>query len=132
MRFSGTFGWYGRAQPKLHTTMIGQHPGRTYFPYNPLAVLLAEGKLTHFDHALWDRELAGFPVSAEQFAAGLPSGYELVAYPPHQRIRAEILRRLLKDQPQVNEPGLRGWRVFRMTTPATRSTFIQSTSGSPP
>ncbi len=50
-----------------------RHPGRAYFPMNPLAALLAEGRLTHFDPALLDRELAGFPINAGQLVAGLPS-----------------------------------------------------------
>lgn len=99
-----------------------QHPGRAYFPVNPLATLLAEGKLTHLDPALWDRELAGFPINAEQFAAGLPSGYQLVAYPPRATPRAAILRELLKDKPLIEEPGLKGWRVYRLGPPVSQST----------
>ncbi len=99
-----------------------QHPGRAYFPINPLAALLAEGKLTHLDDALLDRELAGFPISEEQFAAGLPSHYELVAYLPGMSPHAAILRSLLEDKPLVEEPGLDGWRVYRIVRPVTRLT----------
>jgi hypothetical protein len=104
-----------------------QHPGRAYFPVNPLAILLAEGRLTHLDPALLDRELAGFPINAEQLAAGLPSGYQLVAYPPRAAPRAAILRELLKDKPLIEEPGLKGWRVYSLGPPIS-----QSTSGSRP
>jgi hypothetical protein len=99
-----------------------QHPGRAYFPVNPLAALLAEGRLTHLDAALFDRELAGFPINAEQFAAGLPSGYQLVAYPPGHAPRAAVLRELLKDKPLVEEPGLEGWSVYSIGPPVTRLT----------
>jgi hypothetical protein len=98
-----------------------RHPGRAYFPLNPLATLLAEGRLTHFDPALYNRELAGFPVSQEQLAAGIPAGCELVAYPPRQIPRAAILATFLNDKPLVQEPGLRGWRVYRITQPASES-----------
>ncbi len=101
-----------------------QHPGRAYFPFNPLASLLAEGKLTHFDPALLDREIAGYRISAEQLAAGLPAGCELVAFPPRHEPSAAILRELLKDKPLVEEPGLEGWRVYRLG-----SHFTQLTSG---
>jgi hypothetical protein len=104
-----------------------QHPGRAYFPFNPLAALLAEGKLTHFDPALLDREIAGFPINAEQFGAGLPVGCELVAFPPRHAPSATILRELLKDKQMVEEPGLEGWRVYRLGPP-----FIQLTSRSRP
>jgi hypothetical protein len=97
-----------------------QHPGRAYFPINPLAALLAEGRLTHLDAALFDRELAGFPISAEQLAAGLPLGYQLVAYPPGKTPRAAILRELVKDKPRIVEPGLKGWRVYSLGPPVTQ------------
>jgi len=97
-----------------------QHPGETYFPMNPLAALLAEGRLTHLDAALYDREIAGFPISSQQLAAGLPSGCEFVAYPPKQILRAAILRGLVNGQPLVQKPGLEGWSVYRIRRPFTR------------
>jgi len=117
---------------RTNTTQVAynyerQHPGRAYFPRNPLATLLAEGKLTHFDPALLNRELAGFPISQEQLAAGLPTAYELVAYPPGQGPRAAILRDFLVNKPLVEEPGLKRWRVYRITPPVT-----PPTSGSTP
>ncbi len=99
-----------------------RHPGRAYFPFNPLAVLLADGRLTHFDHALFNREVAGFPTSPGQFAAGFPSGCALIAYPPGQQPRAAPIRALIEQQPIVDEPGLNGWNVYRLKTPITRST----------
>jgi hypothetical protein len=94
------------------------HPGRAYFPKHSLPALLAEGRLTHLDPALLDRELAGFPINAEQLAAGLPPGCKLVAYPPGENVRAAILSAFLKDKPLVDEPGLKGWRVYRLGPPA--------------
>jgi hypothetical protein len=91
-----------------------RHPGRVYFPLNPLAALLAEGRLTHLEDALVGRERAGFPVSLEQLAAGLPAAYELVAYPPGQTPHAAILKRLVQDKPLVETPELEGWRVYRV------------------
>jgi hypothetical protein len=89
------------------------HPGRVYFPMNPLAVLLADGKLTHFGGALFDRERAGFPVTAEQFASGLPLRYQLIAYPPtYDPPQSAPLARVLDSMQPVEEPGLEGWRVF--------------------
>jgi hypothetical protein len=105
-----------------------QHPGKTYFPVNPLAALLAEGRLTHLDSALYDREIAGFPINAEQFAAGLPARCEFVAYPPRNEPRAAILRELVKGQPPVQELGLEGWSVYRIRP----YPIFQPTSGSRP
>ncbi len=97
-----------------------QHPGRAYFPFNPLAGLLADGRLTHFDHALLDRELAGFPINQEQFAAGLPADFVLVAYPPNLAPEARVLRAFLEGQPMEVEPGLEGWSVYRVKPPVTQ------------
>jgi len=98
-----------------------RHPGRVYFLENPLAVLLADGRLTHFDFALHDRERAGFPVTAEQLAAGVPPHYQLVAYPPTYDLPpAGELRRLSQSMKQVSEPGLEGWYVFQRADDGTR------------
>ena len=91
-----------------------RHPGRVYFPLNPLAVLLAEGKLRHFEFALLDRELAGFPVSSAQFDAGLPPSAELIAYPKREFPRTALLKNLLRNKTLVTEPGLEGWKVYRL------------------
>jgi hypothetical protein len=104
-----------------------RHPGHAYFPYNPLAALLADHRLTHFDHALLDRELGGFPITQKQFAAGVPPGLELIAYPPPEGPQSAILHGLLKDTPIAQERELKRWRVYRLRPAAT-----QSTSGSPP
>jgi hypothetical protein len=131
----GMFGDAGRVRTsptQVAYDYLRQNPGRAYFPINPLASLLAEGRLTHLDDALHDRELAGFPISPQQLAAGLPPGCDLVAYPPTLEPHAAILRGLLEGKPLVEEPRLKGWNVYRVKTPITQSAFIQSTSGSPP
>jgi hypothetical protein len=89
------------------------HPGRAYFPINPLAALMAEGKPTHYDFALFDRERAGYPVTPEQFAAGLPAHYRFIAYPPsYGDPPSHVLSVTLRCMHPVTEPGLRGWHVF--------------------
>jgi hypothetical protein len=99
-----------------------RYPGRTCFPFNPLATLLAEGRLTHFDDALWDRELAGFPVNALQFSAGFPAGCTLVAFPALEEPHSRMIRALIDDQPVAGEPGLKGWNVYRVKKRTTQST----------
>jgi hypothetical protein len=97
------------------------HPGRVYFPVNPLAVLLADGKLRHFDFALYDRERAGYLVTPEQHAAGLPPHYQLIAYPPgYDAPPSMALARVLQSMQPVNEPGLEGWYVFGPAPGAAR------------
>ena len=50
------------------------NPGRVYFASNPLSVLLAEGKLYHFDYGLFDRDLAGRMPTRAEFLAHVPPG----------------------------------------------------------
>jgi hypothetical protein len=89
------------------------HPGRVYFPLQPLVPLLAHGMLTHFDVSLLERADAGCPVTAAQFAAGLPPHYQLVAYPAsYDAPRSQPVVRLIRSMKPVREPGLEGWHVF--------------------
>ena len=39
-----------------------QWPGQVYFPWHPLSVYLAEGKLYHFELGICDRIAAGIPM----------------------------------------------------------------------
>jgi len=90
-----------------------QHPGRAYFPMNPLAVLLAGGKLTQFDPALDDRGRTGFALTPEQFTSGLPPHYLLIACPPtYDAPRSALVQQLLRFMKPVKEPGLEDWNVF--------------------
>jgi hypothetical protein len=89
------------------------HPGRAYFPINPLAALMAGGRPTHFDFALYDRERDGYAVTPEQFAAGLPPHYQLIAYPTgYGDPPSHVLSVVLGSMHPASEPGLDGWRVF--------------------
>ena len=61
-----------------------RHPGETYFPWQPLATLLAEGRLYHFEYGMIDRYLAGYPPTAEHLQASLPPHMHWVA--AHTRV----------------------------------------------
>ncbi len=90
-----------------------RHPGRAYFPLNPLAALMADGKPTHFDFALYDRERAGYAVTPEQFAAGLPAHYQVIAYPAdYDDPPSHVLSVALRSMHPVTERGLYAWHVF--------------------
>ncbi len=51
-------------------------PETIYFPWQPLAGLLAEHRLYHFSYGVYDRWLAGRPLTPEHFAAHLPPKME--------------------------------------------------------
>ncbi|MGA2738518.1 MAG: hypothetical protein ABSG65_13860 [Bryobacteraceae bacterium] len=99
------------AETALHYEL--QHPGRAYFPCNPMAALLSEGKAYHVDHAVYDRELAGYFLTAQQFEAGLPPGFTVVAIPPGERIESRVLRDTLQRFALVPDSELPGWTVYR-------------------
>jgi hypothetical protein len=58
-----------------------QHPGQTYFAQDPLATVMAEGRMYHFDYAVLDREHAGIVTSAKHIREGLPEAPLAVVYP---------------------------------------------------
>jgi hypothetical protein len=88
------------------------HPGRGYFPFNPMASLLAGGKIYHLDYAIYDRELARYPLTARQFDAGLPPGFKIVAIPPGSYPLSNALKNMLRRYTQVTDAELPGWTVY--------------------
>ena len=86
------------------------HPGQVYYPWHPLATLMAEGELYHFSYGVFDRELAGYPLSEEHFRRHVPPRMRYVAYfEPQERY---IERYLPEFSHRVVIPELPGWEVF--------------------
>jgi hypothetical protein len=88
-----------------------RHPGKIFFPWNPLTSLLAEGKLYHFDYGVFDRNLGGARISSEQLAQYLPAPHPVIAcFTAHHN---HILRTYFPDhreRPAVHE--LLGWKTY--------------------
>lgn len=57
------------------------HPGEAYFPWHPLATLVAEGRLDHLEYGLLDLSFAGRKPDRDLLLAGLPDRLEYVVYP---------------------------------------------------
>jgi hypothetical protein len=70
--------WANR--PQIAYDYLRRHPGAAYFPSQPLAHLMAEGKLYHFLGALHERRVARIFVSEELVRAHLPPGFETLCY----------------------------------------------------
>lgn len=100
------------ASQTAHTYNL-RHPGLAYFPCNPMTSLLKDGKLYHLDSALYDRELAGYPLTPKQLRSGLPHSFILVALPPGEQIHSEALQGLFAGFVRVTDPELPGWTVYR-------------------
>jgi hypothetical protein len=100
------------ASQTAHTYNL-RHPGLAYFPCNPMTSLLTDGKLYHLDIALYDREVAGYPVTQEQLRSGLPRNLVLVALPPREQIQSQALQGLVAGFVRITDPELPGWTVDR-------------------
>jgi len=61
------------------------HPGELWFPWNPLATVMAEGRLDHQDRAVYDWTQAGQAVTTERLLSGIPPSVERMAYPTDVR-----------------------------------------------
>jgi hypothetical protein len=105
-----------------------RHPGRAYFPWNPLASVFVEHKFYHIESALQDREAAGHGINQAQFVSGIPAHLSLVATPfdilafdpdsPPRRALAEFL----SSWKRIDDPELPGWTVYQRpdVAPATQ------------
>ena len=91
---------------------VQNHPGKGYFPWTPLAHLLGEGRLYHFDYGMSDRRLGNHPITREHFWHHVPRELEFVAY-----FRAqdhETLEYYLTDFVLSSPiPELPGWEIYR-------------------
>lgn len=92
-------------------TYAKNHPGETYFPWNPLAIFMAEGKFYHFMEAIGEIELAGFEISDKHIRAYTPAGMRFIAFPadckekPTMKYFPEFSKRVYIDE-------LSGWVVY--------------------
>jgi hypothetical protein len=82
-RQGGTVWTVHRGQERL-MAMAREQPGRCYFPWNPLIVLLAEGKLHPTDNALFLLWVMGLEPPAEKIRAAVPERPILVYEEPAQ------------------------------------------------
>jgi hypothetical protein len=78
--------------------VIARDPGRWYYPYDPLAHMLVEGKFRPNMDVIYSYSLSGFPVDATAFQAALPENLRYVAIPPAAGSwGASEIRRLLSN-----------------------------------
>jgi hypothetical protein len=85
------------------------HPGTVYFPWYPLASLLAEGRLYHFDWGVFDRMLGGSAPTAEHFRADLPRQLEYVAIRGRD---AKVMSYLPEYTEKRSSDELPGWTLL--------------------
>ena len=106
-----------------------RNPGTTYFPWHPLASLMAERRYYHTSWGVMEREAAGFPVSEAHFRAHLPENLQRIATIDYGPLASAIksadwehylLRRLPEFRCEGRAPELPGWVVLERGAGALR------------
>lgn len=88
------------------------HPGEAYFPWNPAVGFLVDRKLYNCDWGVLDWDLAGTSLTYEEFRAGIPPHFRVVAYPP--KVDSTIALDYLPEfREELALPGLPGFHIFK-------------------
>ena len=110
--------WQEQQRAALH--YIERHRGEVYFPWNPLEHLIAEGQQYHFEYGVFDRVLAGHPLSDEHFRSHIPPNTRLVCYPPRTTVGSRMTLMYLREfREQIRVDELPGWACYRRPEPAS-------------
>ena len=94
---------------------LRQHAGSAYFPWLPLAHVMAEGKVYHSAFGVVDRELSGNRLSTQHFRSGIPGRAMFVAYRSEgiDNIGGCDLRAYLPEFSTLGtNPDLPGWTIL--------------------
>jgi hypothetical protein len=91
--------------------LAAARPGEVYFPWQPLASLVAEGRLYHIDYGLLDLRFSRFPASGEWLHAGLPPRLRYVVC-PDPPFTNEVVDRLGPATVPSTDLRLPGFRVY--------------------
>jgi hypothetical protein len=87
------------------------HPQQAYFSWNPLSMLLAEGKLYHHDYAVADWVYAHHPPSRARLEADFPSAMRWMIIQPIEE--QKYLRRVFPEfSRRVKLDALPRWPAF--------------------
>jgi hypothetical protein len=95
--------------------VVRERPGEFYLPFMPLVSVMGEDGVYHFSYALYDRQLAGMPVTGERFRAHLPPHLTYVAayrLPMSHYHSAAYLPEFTRA---VRMPELPGWTIVART-----------------
>jgi hypothetical protein len=102
------------------------HPGTAYFPWHPLATLLAEGQLRHFAYGVLDRTLGGSPLTLEHFRAYLPPQMTYVVVRDQDR---KVMGYLAEYTEKRTSDELPGWTLLTRPDAGSASPASPRTSG---
>jgi hypothetical protein len=72
---------FGRSLMEESYVTVRAHPSQCYFPYDPLAHLLAGDRFRPNMDVIWSYAMGGFPVDRSAFASSMPEGMKYVVFP---------------------------------------------------
>jgi hypothetical protein len=105
-------------QQQAAVRYIEGHKGEVYFPWNPLEHLVVEGRLYHYEYGVFDRILAGYPLSDDHFLEEIPPHTRLVCYPPRTTVGDQVTLKYLKEfRERVHLDELPQWECYRRPEP---------------
>jgi hypothetical protein len=95
---------------------LRSHPAQVYLPWNPLDTWVAEHRRDHFDNGVFDRALAGRPISREHYRSGLPAHLHWVAIRRGMPLSTfDVFHHYLPGLSQVPSPaGLEDWIFYEV------------------
>jgi hypothetical protein len=94
------------------------HPGEVYLPWDPLHTWVAEARRDHFDYGVFDRALAGRPITAAHYRAYLPPHLRWVAVRRGWGldVRMRMVRYYLPNLRRLHSPeGLDAWVFYEVS-----------------
>jgi hypothetical protein len=100
-------------QSRQAAAYIREHAGLVYFPEHPLEHLMVEGKVYHYDYGIFDRGVAGMPLTREQFLRHIPRDTRLVCYPRQSAYPKQAALGYLPGFEPVKLAELSGWSCYR-------------------
>ena len=106
--------WTDNPQERAYRAAVA-HPGEIDFPWNPLAVLLAEGRLDNNEIGAWNRDLAGVKIDDALWRRWLPPHLRFLAFRPPTGAFTwlpEPTARLPEFTQPATLPELDGWTVL--------------------
>ncbi|HVO33328.1 MAG TPA: hypothetical protein VMU17_05375, partial [Elusimicrobiota bacterium] len=87
-----------------------KHPQEVYFPLDPIATLLSDGKMYHFDVGLFDMtELFHEAIPPAQLRDYIPAHLKYLAFETNNQFSAALFPEF-RHKTQL--PELPGWTVF--------------------
>jgi hypothetical protein len=100
-------------QSRQAAAYIREHAGQVYFPEHPLEHLMVEGQVYHYDYGIFDRGVAGMPLTREQFLRHIPRDTRLVCYPRQSAYPKQAALGYLPGFEPVTLAELGGWSCYR-------------------